>query len=177
MKWLPIKDFDGYFANPNGEILTRKRRTIEKVLKQGLSGCGYLCVVLMKNNKRVCKKTHRIIAETFIPQEAGRLFVNHKNGIKTDNRLENLEWCTRSENVNHALATGLIKKRSYTEQSKTILDDEKILTLLTLPKTSKNGTGTVFTNRSIAKLWNISESVISNIRNNKIDVSKMFISE
>lgn len=162
MSWVEIKDFEGYFINEKTEILTKKRNGIEKKLKQGLSGCGYLNVVLMKDGKRIAKKTHRLMAETFLEKPSGKDHVNHKDGNKKNNFIENLEWCNRSENVRHAIKIGLIKKKTLYAGK---LDDCQILTLLTVPKTTKNGTNSSFTNRFFSKQWKISESQISIIRN------------
>lgn len=73
-------------------------------------GYGYLAVELRKNGERKTWFLHRILALTFIKNPENKKCVNHKNGIKTDNRIENLEWVTHSENFQHAVETGLIKK-------------------------------------------------------------------
>lgn len=73
-------------------------------------GYGYLSVELRENGRRKTWFLHRILALTFIDNPENKRCVNHKNGIKTDNRIENLEWATHSENFQHAVNTGLIKK-------------------------------------------------------------------
>lgn len=64
------------------------------------------------------KRVHRIVAIAFIPNPDNKPQVNHINGIKHDNRLENLEWCTPSENTLHALATGLISRENIGNASR-----------------------------------------------------------
>ena len=67
---------------------------------------------LCKDGKRFIKLQHRLLMETFIPNIFGKKEINHINGIKTDNRLENLEWVTTSENRIHAFVTGLQVSRN-----------------------------------------------------------------
>ncbi len=70
----------------------------------------YVCITLYKNKKSKHHKIHRLIAQTFIPNLENKPEINHKNGIKLDNRIENLEWVTHKENMQHAYKNGLINK-------------------------------------------------------------------
>lgn len=74
---------------------------------------GYKVVNLSKNNTVKHHLIHRLVAETFIDNPENKLFVNHINGNKSDNRINNLEWCTRSENDSHAYKLGLRKAPTY----------------------------------------------------------------
>jgi hypothetical protein len=84
-----------------------KKRLKEKILKKNISKTGYYVVDLKNNCNRKTLKVHRLIAIHFIENKLNKCFINHINGIKTDNRIENLEWCTIKENNFHAQKTGL----------------------------------------------------------------------
>jgi len=68
---------------------------------------GYLCVSLRTPDRNVKVKVHRLVAEAFLGLDPVRTTVNHRDGIKTNNALSNLEWMTLAENIAHGFATGL----------------------------------------------------------------------
>lgn len=114
--WKDIPNFIGLYQISNfGRIRSVKKNKSQKmaffikerILKQMLAPQGYYKVDLYKNHKRNSKYVHRLLMESFIDNPENKPQINHINGIKTDNRIENLEWCTRSNNIKHAWTTKL----------------------------------------------------------------------
>lgn len=114
---LPIKGYEEFYSITKCGIVISKHNSNRRGGDQkipGIVSTGYHQVQLTGYNKvRKFKYVHRLVAEAFIPNPNNYKTVNHKNGIKTDNRVENLEWCTQKQNIIHSVNTGL---RKYTKQ-------------------------------------------------------------
>jgi hypothetical protein len=103
--WKDIPDYENFYeVSCRGNI--RNKRT-GKILSNNSK--TYVCVMLFKGKDFKRFLAHRIVANAFIPNPLNKREVNHINGIKNDNRIENLEWCTPSENVNHSWRIGTSK--------------------------------------------------------------------
>ena len=104
-EWVKIQDFPKYEVNRHGQIRNAKTNRILKPK----NGHDYPTVTLYNHEGASDKKIHRVVAETFHDNTDPSLDVNHKDGCKTNSSADNLEWCTRSENIKHAYNTGLKK--------------------------------------------------------------------
>jgi hypothetical protein len=127
--WKNISGFEGlYKVSTLGDIYSIRNGI---TLKCPTSEGGYPLVCLCVENKPKTLLVHRIVAETFIPNPLNLPQVNHINGVKTDNRVKNLEWVTCLENVKHAMETGL-SRWGKNKGKKTRFTDEEVAFYLRL---------------------------------------------
>jgi hypothetical protein len=101
-----FKNFPQYAMDVNGDVYRLNKNGLRKIEGQKDTK-GYIQICLYLDGKRYFKMHHRLIAEEFIPNPLNKSQINHINGIKTDNRICNLEWVTPKENVRHAIDNNL----------------------------------------------------------------------
>ena len=156
----PIKNFEGiYEISDEGYIITLKR---DKYIKEERQTKGY------KNKKGylefdfrrqggTTKLVHRLVAEAFIPNPNDLPQINHKDGNKTNNRVDNLEWCDNSYNQKHAFENGLQKGNFYHPNSKLTYDD--VMYIKKHYIRNKRGSGL----HSLAKKFGVCDTTIKQI--------------
>ena len=98
-----IEGWDKYMISSHGRVFAKKTQKFVK----GKNTNGYMMMTFTRDGKRHYEYIHRIVGKTFIPNPENLPEINHKNGIKNDNRVENLEWATKSYNIQHAYDTKL----------------------------------------------------------------------
>jgi len=158
--WKEIMSYPDYKISNKGRVLSYKRNKEGKILKGGLAGNGYLTVILCDgvSNKRFYN--HRLVGDHFIDNELKKPQINHKNGDKLNNTVENLEWCTAKENLKHARFNGLNNLKGQLANNSKLNDED----VLSIKKIYKKG---FLSQKSIAKKYNVSQANISKIINNK----------
>lgn len=161
-KWLPIKGYEGiYEVSSFGRVksLVRKWRVREIIRKPVLQTRGYLQVELKKEDNTKVYKVHRLVAQAFLSNVENKKQVNHIDGIKTNNRFENLEWTTQSENMKHASVLGLMARWGNHHKAKLTEKD-----VIKIRSVYANGS---FFQRELAEKYKVSLPTINLIINNK----------
>lgn len=137
MNWKPIKDYEGYYEISDTGIVRSLDRTVPdsktgikrikgRTMKQSENkdksrhGDGYYVVNLRKLHSSCVIQVHKLVAEAFLPNEFNLPTVNHKDGNKHNNNVENLEWATYSDNNIHALSNGLRQPRGNAIMQRTL---------------------------------------------------------
>lgn len=155
------------YDNPNYEVssfgrIKRKHpasgTSPGKILKQETSNKGYLRCQLWMDGKSKKYLVHRLILNSFQPSQVPVLCVNHKDGNKKNNNINNLEWVTHKQNTNHALKNGLMSCGEKRYNSKLSINDIRKIRKL-INKESL---------RSIAKKFNVSHTTIYGIKTGRI---------
>jgi hypothetical protein len=127
--WKDVVGYEGlYMVSSHGRIMALDRTVLCKngmkikkpktILKPSISKKGYYAVKLSKNNKGTSFRLSRIVCMHFIENTERKPEVNHKDANKANNHKDNLEWCTRQENINHVHQNNLWKKPKWTIESR-----------------------------------------------------------
>lgn len=121
-------EFSNFEISDDGKL---RNVITETEYKIGINGSGYssVCVSLGGRDKLKAFRIHKAVAETFIPNPNGLPCINHKDGNKQNNKVENLEWCSYSENMKHAYKSNLIdmNKKSGENARNSVLKEEDVL--------------------------------------------------
>lgn len=174
--WKTIKDADWYEVNDLGIVRSKERqisqwngfkdiiRTFKSVELKFKYIRGYQNVSIIYNDKsRKTKQVHRLILETFSPiDNMSEMQVNHIDGNKANNKLENLEWVTPKENTHHAIQNNLRepKDQSGDKNHMAKLNNEKVKKIKELISEGNK-------DKDIAEMFGVSRTTINGIRNNK----------
>lgn len=141
------------YVNKKGTVVTRPKKQIEYIFNT--SKAGYYRTTITINSKKIHFNLHSWVAEAFLGPRPKGMVINHKNGIKTDNRPENLEYCTNSQNIQHAFDTGLNKAKGVNHHN-TKLNIHQIEFI-------KENLGKM-AQRKIAAICGVGEHIVSNIK-------------
>ena len=153
--FVELYDYPGYYVSPNGKVLGRKGG----ILKPAKTHDGYLYVCIRdRKNKVTVKRVHRLVAETFVSNPFLKPQVNHKNGIKEDNEMKNLEWVTQRENIIHSFDMGLNKPKRGDEHYKSKLTNDQVLEIY---NELKEGTSS---QKELAQKYKVGISTIGHIK-------------
>lgn len=151
--WKPVVGYESdYMVSNYGRVKSifkeivdvkgRRRPHKQKILRQAFTSTGYLFV----NLRGKPNKVHRIVGYAFIPLREGATEINHKDCNPLNNRVENLEWCTQKENIDHAILNKRNKKYTY-------VDKEKVIELYKQGRTA----------REIGEMMSVNRGVVVNI--------------
>lgn len=152
--WRKIPGFDGWEASSHGRL-----RHGDKITEGILNSNGYRQKAITNNGYKNSYRIHRLVMLAFVGHS--KLEVNHKNGIKSDNRLSNLEYVTRSENQKHAYAIGLKIPQKGTQVGTSKLKEIDIFAIMALLANGLSGA-------YIARKFKVSRNLIYYIQKRKL---------
>lgn len=159
-EWRWVVGYEGlYMVSDLGNVMSMKDErgsTPMTILKQGACNSGYLHVTLHKDGHGKTVMVHRLVATAFLPNPDNKTQVNHKDGNRKNNHLSNLEWVTCSENILHSFRVLGRDTKGRKKTSKKLTKEQIIEIYLS----EENG-------QEVAKRFNISDTMVYNIRNGK----------
>ena len=120
-QWKPIQEFNGEYEVSNlGRVRSMKRYygVVGRIMPQTIQRKGYYAVTFHMNNKAYCRKVHRLVIEAFTQNPDSLPCINHIDGNKLNNHIDNLEWCTYQQNMQHAVRTGLTHPHQWTDDER-----------------------------------------------------------
>jgi hypothetical protein len=126
-EWRDIEGYGGLYQVSSLGRVKSLRFGKERVMIGTRTRYGYLRISLCVENKQKTYRVHRLVAKAFIINLENKPEINHINGIKDDNRVENLEWSTRDENMRHAAETGLMASLKGEDNKSSKLNDKQVL--------------------------------------------------
>jgi hypothetical protein len=141
-------DFCDYYITKSGKIFSNYSGYFKKI-KTAISNSGYELVHVTINGLCLNRTVHRLVAQTFINNPNNKTEVNHINGIKTDNRVENLEWVTSSENKKHAFIIGLNKSNIIRAKTVIAENENEKLSFSPIKSVEKQGYNRIAISHSI----------------------------
>lgn len=153
--WKEIPGFDGYEISSHGRVRSSKRKR-ECILKPRITHDGYVWYNLHVNGKGYSKRAHRLAAEAFVPNPLEKGTVNHIDGNKLNNSIENLEWATREEQMQHAYEHGLKKPVRGCLQGNHVLSEDEVREIRKIYKAHSKEFGM----RALARKYLVSEPTI-----------------
>jgi hypothetical protein len=167
-QWKPIVGYEGQYEVSNDGRVKSLKFGREKILRGHTKKNGYQQIALSKNGVVITKLVHRLVAETWIPRVEGKDEIDHINGIRDDNRAENLRWCTHTENLDFELT-----KQKRQEAAKRMV--EKTSRKVYVYDTNYNFLSGFTSTASASRQLNLSQGNIVNAANGSIPSYKKMI--
>lgn len=153
--WKKILGFNDYEISNDGDLRSYKHGK-QTILKKRYSKDGYVWYILTENGKSYCRRAHRLVAEAFIDNPENKETVNHIDGNKMNNNVNNLEWATRNEQMQHAYKHGLKKPVRGCLQGNHVLSEKDVIEIRSIYIARDKQFGM----RALARKYNVSEPTI-----------------